>query len=90
MDELSAHTAPGLFEEPDDVQVIGDPSQFVLLFQVSSRSQCWRRSVRAMQTPFGCVLCVTHYRGSSVAESLLFVPGARIVDDQNGGKKLET
>ena len=52
------------------------------------------KSTKAMEIPsVGCVVQVTtHQRNhdgtNAVAEALVFVPGARIADDANSGRKL--
>ncbi len=71
-----------------DVVVVGDPNQFQLLCKASSKSQGWMKSAKAMQTPSGCVVQVTTQQGDNVAEALTFVPGVKIAEDINGGRKL--
>lgn len=78
-----------------DIKVVGDGNLFQLLCKASSESQGWMKSSKAMQTPSGCVVQVTTQQknpdGSySIAEALTFVAGVKIVDDVNGGRKLET
>jgi hypothetical protein len=71
-----------------DIVVVGNGDMFRLLCKASSKSQGWMKSCKAMQTPMGCVVQVTTQQGTNVAEALTFVPGAVIVDDINGGRKL--
>lgn len=71
-----------------DVVVVGDPNQFQLLCKASSKSQGWMKSAKAMQTPSGCVVQVTTQQGDNVAEALTFVPGVKIAEDINNGRKL--
>ncbi len=76
-----------------DLKVIGDGNLFRLLSKASSDSEGWMKSTKAMETPMGCVVQVTTQQrapdGSyGIAEALTFVPGAVIVDDDNGGRKL--
>ena len=73
-----------------DIQVVGNGNSFQLLCKASSKSQGWMKSAKAMQTPTGCVVQVTTQQGDNVAEALTFVPGVVIVDDVNGGHKLES
>ena len=73
-----------------DIQVVGNGDSFQLLCKASSKSQGWMKSAKAMQTPAGCVVQVTTQQGDNVAEALTFVPGVVIVDDVNGGRKLES
>lgn len=78
-----------------DIQVTGDGNLFKVLCKASSKEQGWMKSTKAMEISMqGCVVQVTTQQknpdGSySVAEALTFVPGAKIVDDVNGGRKLE-
>jgi hypothetical protein len=46
------------------------------------------KSAKAMQTPSGCVVQVTTQQGGNIAEALTFVPGVKIAEDINGGRKL--
>lgn len=76
-----------------DVQVVGNGDLFKMLCKASSVSEGWMKSTKAMETPFGCVVQVTTQQrnpdGSyAVAEALTFVPGVKIADDENGGRKL--
>jgi hypothetical protein len=52
------------------------------------------KSTKAMQVPNGCVVQVTTQQrnpdGSyALAEALTFVPGVRVTDDVNGGRRLD-
>ena len=72
-----------------DVKVTGDGDMFHLLCKASSKDQGWMKSCKAMEIDgIGCVVQVTTQQGENVAEALTFVPGVRIVDDVNGGRKL--
>ena len=72
-----------------DVKVTGNGNMFRLLCKASSVSEGWMKSCKAMEIEgVGCVVQVTTQQGSNVAEALTFVPGVRIVDDENGGRKL--
>lgn len=71
-----------------DISVVGNGDTFALLCKASSKSQGWMKSAKAMQVPGGCVVQVTTQHGDNVAEALTFVPGVRIADDVNGGRKL--
>lgn len=71
-----------------DIVVVGDGNMFQLLCKASSKSQGWMKSAKAMQTPSGCVVQVTTQQGDNVAEALTFVPGVKIVEDINKGRKL--
>ncbi len=76
-----------------DVKVVGNGNLFQLLCKASSQSEGWMKSTKAMEVPGGCVVQVTTqqqgFTGNYVvAEALTFVPGVRIADDINGGRKL--
>ena len=71
-----------------DIVVVGDGNMFQLLCKASSKSQGWMKSAKAMQTPSGCVVQVTTQQGDNVAEALAFVPGVKIAEDINNGRKL--
>jgi len=76
-----------------DIEVVGDGNLFALLCKASSKSQGWMKSTKAMQVDGGCVVQVStqqrNFDGSyALAEAVTFVPGAKIVPDENGGRKL--
>jgi hypothetical protein len=76
-----------------DIKVVGNGDSFQLLCKASSQAEGWMKSTKAMQLDLGCIVQVsTHQRNhdgtNAVAEALVFVPGAWIVPDENGGRKL--
>ena len=77
-----------------DVVVVGDGDLWLLLSKASSEIQGWMKSCKAMQIEgVGCVVQTTSERrnpdGSwSVSDTQCFVPGVRVSDDVNGGRKL--
>lgn len=76
-----------------DVKAVGNGNLFALLSKASSEAQGWMKSSKAMEVPGGCVVQVTTQQrnpdGSyAVAEALTYVPGVKIADDVNGGRKL--
>lgn len=76
-----------------DLNVVGNGDMFQLLCKASSQAEGWMKSTKAMEVPGGCVVQVTtHQRNhdgtNAVAEALTFVPGVRVIDDTNGGRKL--
>lgn len=76
-----------------DIQVVGNGDMFCLLCKASSQVEGWMKSTKAMEVPGGCVVQITtHQRNhdgtNSVAEALVFVPGVKIADDDNNGRKL--
>lgn len=76
-------------QKVSDIEVIGDGNLFQLLSKASSKSQGWMKSTKAMETVGGCLVQVTTQQDNNVAEALAFVPFVHIVDDVNGGRKLE-
>jgi len=78
-----------------DIKVVGNGDMFQLLCKASSQNEGWMKSTKAMEVTGGCVVQVTTQQrnldGSySLAEALTFVPGVRIVEDINSGRKLST
>ena len=76
-----------------DIKVVGNGDMFRLLCKASSQNEGWMKSTKAMEVAGGCVVQVTtHQRNhdgtNSVAEALTYVPGVRIADDENNGRKL--
>jgi hypothetical protein len=76
-----------------DVKVVGNGDMFRLLCKAYSQSEGWMKSAKAMQVPGGCVVQVTTQQRNPdgsyvVAEALTFVPGVRVEDDVEGGRKL--
>jgi len=72
-----------------DVKVTGNGDSFRLLCKASSKDQGWMKSAKALEIEgVGCVVQVTTQQNDNVAEALVFVPGVKIMDDVNGGRKL--
>lgn len=76
-----------------DIIVVGNGDMFKLLCKASSKDEGWMKSAKAMEVAGGCVVQVTtqqkNYDGSyAVAEAITFVPGVKVVDDVNNGRKL--
>jgi len=71
-----------------DLVFVGDGNLFKVLAKASSKSQGWMKSTKAMEVPFGVVVQVTTQQGDNVAEALTYVPGVRIEEDDDGGRKL--
>lgn len=84
----------GARQNVKDIKVVGNGDSFQLLCKASSQAEGWMKSTKAMEIKgAGCVLQVTTQQrnpdGSySVAEAVTFVPGVRIADDENNGRKL--
>lgn len=93
MKTLHNSDASGTRGNVPDVKIIGDGDTFRLLCKASSEKEGWMKSSKAMQVPGGCVVQVTTQQrnpdgGYVIAEALTFVPGVKIADDENGGRKL--
>jgi len=76
-----------------DIQVVGNSDMFKLLCKASSNAEGWMKSTKALETPNGCLVQVTTQQcnedGSyAVAEALSYIPGVKIEDDENNGRKL--
>ena len=82
-------------QKVSDVKIVGNVDMWRLLSKASSDEQGWMKSTKAMELPggIGCVVQVTTQQRNidltySVAEAIAYVPGVRIADDENGGRKL--
>jgi len=71
-----------------DVVVVGNSNMFQLLCKASSKEQRWMKSCKAMEVVGGCVVQVTTQQGDHVAEAITYVPGIKVEEDVNGGRKL--
>lgn len=72
-----------------DIQVIGNGDLWQLLCKASSKEGKWMKSSKAMNIQgFGVALQVTTQQGDQISEALTAIPNVKIVDDENGGKKL--
>lgn len=76
-------------EQVKDVEVVGNGDMFQLLCKASSKVEGWMKSTKAMEIPgVGCVVQVTTQQDRKVAEAVCFVPGVKIANDMNGGRRL--
>ena len=75
-------------ERISDIEVVGNGDIWQLLCKASSVSEGWMKSTKAMEVPGGCLVQVTTQQGDHVAEALAFVPGVKVVDDENNGRRL--
>jgi hypothetical protein len=72
-----------------DVQHVGDTDQWLLLSKAWSDAEGWMKSTKAMYIDrVGCLVQVTTQQTDQVAEAVVFVPGVKIVNDKDGGRKL--
>jgi hypothetical protein len=89
----NSDASPARINAPD-VNIVGNPDSFNLLFKASSESEGWMKSTKAMQIQgAGSLVQVSTQQrnpdGSySLAEALAFVPYASITTDINNGRKL--
>jgi hypothetical protein len=95
MTEKTMHNSDvsGARQNVPDIKVVGNGDMFKLLCKASSQAEGWMKSSKAMEVPGGCVVQVTTQQrnpdGSyAVAEALTFVPGVKIANDENNGRKL--
>lgn len=95
MSEKTLHNSDvsGARKNVKDIVVVGNGDMFRLLCKASSQNEGWMKSTKAMETPSGCVVQVTTQQRNidltySIAEAVTFVPGVKIADDENNGRKL--
>jgi hypothetical protein len=89
MKTLHNSTVSSAKENISDLKTVGNGDMFQLLCKTSSASEDWMKSTKAMEIPgIGCVVQVTTQQTDNVAESVCFVPGVKIVEDDNNGRKL--
>lgn len=95
MEEKTLHNSDvsGARQNVKDIAVVGNGDMFQLLCKASSQAQGWMKSTKACEVASGCIVQVTTQQknpdGSyAVAEALSFVPGVKIVKDDNNGRKL--
>jgi len=80
-------------ENVKDIKIVGNGDTFKILCKASSETEGWMKSTKAMEVVGGCLVQVTTQQrnpdGSyALAEALTFVPGVRLIEDINGGRKL--
>lgn len=93
MKTLHNSEVSGARQNVKDIKVVGNGDSFRLLCKASSEAEGWMKSTKAMETPVGRLVQVTTQQrnddGSyAVAEALSFVPGVKLADDDNNGRKL--
>ena len=72
-----------------DIEFVGNGDLWQLMCKASSKSQEWMKSTKVMEIAnLGCVLQVTTQQGDDIAEAMVFVPMARVVEDVNGGRRI--
>jgi hypothetical protein len=94
MKTLANSDVNGARKNVSDLVVFGNGDTFKLICKASSENEGWMKSTKAMEIAgIGCVVQVTTQQrnpdGSySVAEALTFVPGAYIVETEDGVRSL--
>lgn len=84
----------GARQNVPDIKAIGNGDMFRLLTKASSQNEGWMKSTKACEIEgIGCVVQVTtqqknHDGTYAVAEAVTFVPGVKIEEDTNNGRKL--
>jgi len=93
MKTLHNSDVSGARQNVKDIRVVGNGDMFRLLCKASSENEGWMKSTKACEVPHGCIVQVTTQQRNidgtySVAEAITFVPGVKIADDENNGRKL--
>ena len=79
----------GAHQNVSDLQTFGNADSFQLLCKAVSVKEGWMKSTKAYEIPgVGCIVQCTTQQGDHVAEAITFVPGVKIVKDENNGRKL--
>ena len=90
MKTLDVKSALNNKEKVSDVKMVGNVDMLQLLCKASSKQEGWMKSTKAIEIPGkGCIVQSTTQHGDNIAEALVFVPNVTIIEDINGGKKLE-
>lgn len=86
--ESTSHTVAAPSTEPV-IQTSGDVTLFKPLYRIERDgvliNACWALEFRGV----GCVIRTFTREGDQIAEALTFVSGVRIVEDVDGGLKLQ-
>ncbi len=96
MKEKTLHNSDisGARKNVKDISIVGNGDMFQLLCKASSQEEGWMKSTKACEIQdVGCIVQVTTQQknpdGSySLAEALTFVPGVKVVEDINNGRKI--
>lgn len=83
------NTADAVAKDCGKSIVVGNPDDWQLLTKFMSADKMLMKSSKAYEIlGVGCLVQVSTRQNFRVAEALQFVPGVKVVDDVNGGKKL--
>ena len=93
MKTLHNSEVSGARKNVKDIRIVGNGDMFALLCKASSENEGWMKSTKAMEVPGGCVVQVTTQQRNvdesyAVAEAVTFVPGVKLGEDENNGRKL--
>ena len=95
MKEKTLHNSEvsGARKNVKDIAIVGNGDMFQLLCKASSQEEGWMKSTKACEVASGCLVQVTTQQRNAdgsyaVAEALSFVPGVKVVPDDNNGRKL--
>ena len=93
MKTLHNSEVSGARKNVKDIRIVGNGDMFTLLCKASSENEGWMKSTKAMEVPGGCVVQVTTQQRNvdesyAVAEAVTFVPGVKLGEDENNGRKL--
>lgn len=71
----------------EEVKTFGDPDQLKLLFKAQGKG--WKKSTKALELPYGCLIQVTTERESrdgdwTNAEAVVFVPQVKLEQTKEG------
>ena len=87
---LNVESMSDLKAKVSDVEVFGDPGAWKVLGKASSKAQGWMKSTKAMEIPGrGVVIQASTQQGGQVAEALVFVPGATLVQVEGNHYRVE-
>lgn len=90
MKPVDKDTADELMEEEDDdVQFRGNQDLWKVLTKAWSDEESWSDTTAVMQVPGGVMMRCTYYAEDVTSMAMQFIPGARIVVDDDGKVHLE-
>ncbi|MHA1481936.1 MAG: hypothetical protein ACTSQA_00675 [Candidatus Heimdallarchaeaceae archaeon] len=78
-----------MYKNVPDIKTFGNGDIFQLLCKASSEKEGWLKSTKACEIKnVGCIVQITTQQDNHVAEAVCFVPGVKIEDDENNGRRL--
>lgn len=84
MKTLSNTKASQAKDNVRDIEFYGEGDLFKCLSKAWSKAEGWMKSTKAMNVPGGVVVQVSTQQGDHVAEALVFVPDAEVVEKGDG------